>query len=66
MALLLSVRRITYGTGTDKVVLVHCFLSEWPRLGHPKEECNIDYRLIDEKYRMKKLKSKGGENIWVQ
>jgi hypothetical protein len=31
--------------------------------GHPKKECNLPYRLMDVKYRMKKLKSKGGENI---
>jgi hypothetical protein len=31
-----------------------------------EEECNLSYRLMDEKYAMKKLMSKGGENIWDQ
>jgi hypothetical protein len=29
--------------------------------GHPKEECNLRYRLMDEKNGMQKYMSKGGE-----
>jgi len=38
----------------------NCFLSEWPRIDHSPEECNLDYRLMDEKYAMKKLNSERG------
>jgi hypothetical protein len=42
--------------------LTICFLSEWPSLGHSKEECNIDYILMDEKYAMRNSRVKGVKN----
>jgi hypothetical protein len=37
-----------------------CFLSEWPTIDHSPEECNVPYRLMDEKYHMKKLINERG------